>query len=469
MSDEIEKMLEGLSPRGAPTELRGQILGALAAEAGSCTTAADKAQLTPRARWKMLKRFATVAALLLLVLVPAYLLGSNIWIWSTEDRLEKRLAAIRDAGDPVTLPDLGRRAKDVRLKNAAGPLSRAGKDIQAMLKEISPVTETDDYQAGKLSEEDRKKLRAVFDAHAEVFDRVREAADCATYQPPIDYTGAPSAVITAAMADGADFRAVIRLLQIRSRLQLEEGHRHEALQTCLSLFRLVRLYDGSLFLVNGLVTYAGRAVGVESANRVLRSGAITDADRDALEAELARQDSHQGLIKTLKNERALGVSSYDLQKTWLGRPLQDQDEWRYLDLVQEQIDLAAKPYEKFVTAVKDFLATRGRFTPLADTWFPAAQKTREAHERTRGVVRCLRVLNALQRAGVKPEDGTPKLDVLKLPAGATTDPFTGKPLLVKVVDGDWVIYTVGLDLRDDGGDLAGAKDFGVGPAPAPGK
>ncbi len=94
---------------------------------------------------------------------------------------------------------------------------------------------------------------------------------------------------------------------------------------------------------------------------------------------------------------------------------------------------------------------------------PSAHKTREAVERTRGVMRCLRVLNALQQAGVKPADGAPNFAGLKLPASATEDPFTGQPLHVKVVDGQWVIYTVGPDLKDDGGDLAGGKDFGVGP------
>jgi hypothetical protein len=418
----------------------------------------------------MLKRCATIAALCLLVLVPTILLGNTIWIWSTG--VEKKLAAIREAGDPVTLFDLERRVSDGRLKNAAGPLGRAGKGIQAMLKDVSAITDSDDYQAGKLSEEDRKKLKAVFEANADVVDLLQEAGECAVYQPQISYTVqrrgggadvAPSQVITAALNDGTNFREVIRLLQIRSRLQVAEGQQHEALQTCLLLLRLVRLYDGNLFIVNGLVTCAGRTVAVESTNRVLRSGPIKDADRDALESELARHDSHDGYIRTLKNERAFGVSSYDSLKTWMNRALQDNDECRYLDLVQEQIELAPKPYDEFVSSVKNFIATRGRFTPLADLWFPAAQKAREADERTRGVVRCLRVLNGLQRAGVKPANGEPKLDALKLPAGATSDPFTGEPLHVKVVGGDWVIYTVGPDLQDNGGDLAGGKDFGVGP------
>ena len=78
-------------------------------------------------------------------------------------------------------------------------------------------------------------------------------------------------------------------------------------------------------------------------------------------------------------------------------------------------------------------------------------------------MRCLRILNALQQAGIKPENGEPKLAELQLPEQATKDPFTGKALHVKVVDGEWLVYTVGPDLKDDGGDLANYKDLGVGP------
>jgi hypothetical protein len=338
-----------------------------------------------------------------------------------------------------------------------------------MLKELRPITDNDDYQAGKLSEGDQAKLKALFEANADVFDLLEKAADCATYQPPIDYSVAPSTVTMAALGDGSDFREVIHLLQARSRLQLAQGQRRDALQTCLVLFRLARVYDGSLFFVNGLVACAGRTAAVDSANRVLRSGPVADEDRNALEAELARHDNHDAFIKALKNERALGVSSFDSLKTWLNRALMDNDECRYLDLVQEQIDLAPKPYDEFVKAVANEIATRSAFTRLADQWIPAGQKYRAADERVRGLVRCLRVLNALQRAGFKPNEGAPKLDALKLPAGATTDPFTGEALHVKVVDGDWLIYTVGPDLRDDGGDLTGSKDFGVGPVPMVGK
>jgi hypothetical protein len=452
MSDDLERLLGQLRPRGAAGELRPRVLDAVNHE------------LAPLKRTPtMFKNKLVYAAITLFILFGIVLTADGGWMIASGGRLEAKLKAVRDAGDPVTLPDLAHPATKGLLRNAAEPLGDARKDIHAMLPQLYAVMEGDDYKTGKLTDEDRKKLKDLFDANAAVLKLLEKAGDYGMYRPKIDYNAKPDEVTAAVAGDAPDFRAVINLLQVRSRLQLAEGQRREALQTCLLMFRLARLSDGSLFLINHLVTCALRAVAVECTNRVLRSGPVADADHDALEAELARHDGHEGFIKALKNERALGVSSYDAMKNLLNAGFMNDDECFYLDLVQEQIDLAPKPYAEFLKAVKTFQATAGITTPLANQVFPALQKVREAHERTRGLVRCLRVFNALQKAGIKPADGEPKLSDLKLAAAATIDPFTDKPLGVKIVDGQFVIYTVGPDLVDDGGDLANHKDFGVGP------
>jgi hypothetical protein len=422
-----------------------------------------------------MKKLLAFLGLTLLLLVAGAATANSVWIWRTGTRLEEKLEAVRAAGDPVTLPDLGRpdSPRDdnaaTRDDNAGTPLDRARDDLQAMTRELNPLRDGEDYQAGKLTDADHKKLKSLVDAYPKVFQLLEEAGNCSTYDPQLDFTATPDAVTTAALGNGTDFRAAFNALEARSRLQLGEGHRHEALQTGLLIFRLSRLYDGCLFLVNNLVANAGRGVAVSVCNRVLRDGPVTDKDRDALEAELARHDNHQGLIRSLKHERTLGIASYAGMTNWFNRALFNKNEARYLELAQEQIDLAPRPYGDFVKAVQNFKATDDKSAPLASLWVPAAHKTREAVERVRGVVRCLRVLNALQRAGVKPADGEPKLSALKLPAEATMDPFTDEPLHLKVVKGDWLIYTVGPDLTDDGGDLGQGKDFGVGPVPPVGK
>jgi hypothetical protein len=83
--------------------------------------------------------------------------------------------------------------------------------------------------------------------------------------------------------------------------------------------------------------------------------------------------------------------------------------------------------------------------------------------RTSALLRSLRVLNALQQYAAEQGAEATGLVDLKLPAEAMEDPFTGKPLIAKRVEGNWLVYSVGKDGVDDGGEFTTPKDYGVGP------
>jgi hypothetical protein len=78
-------------------------------------------------------------------------------------------------------------------------------------------------------------------------------------------------------------------------------------------------------------------------------------------------------------------------------------------------------------------------------------------------VRSLRVLDAIQAHVPAAGKEVPKLSELGLPVEATTDPFNGEPLHVKRTPQGWLVYSVGKNLRDDGGKLDDDSDVGVGP------
>jgi len=119
-------------------------------------------------------------------------------------------------------------------------------------------------------------------------------------------------------------------------------------------------------------------------------------------------------------------------------------------------------YEKLGTETKSGRAV------LASLVLSAAARTHAAHIRTCAWVRCLRVLNALQQRPATAENAPPKLADLGLPAEATIDPFNGSPLHLRKAGDEWVIYSVGKDLIDDGGQLEDEKDIGIGPIAAKG-
>jgi tetratricopeptide (TPR) repeat protein len=393
--------------------------------------------------------------------IAMLLIANAIWVWTTGSRLEKKLAALRAAGEPLSLADLARKPIPPQ-KNAAVFLRRAMSDLEAMEKEWANVYGSEGYQSGRLSESELKAVESALETYPKVIPLLEQAAACPEYDSQADYTVPPEAFLE----DVQDIRGAARVLRFRALLLLARGEREEAMQTCITLFRLCRRYRQPM-IVGYLVPLACRGIAVEASNLVLQAGLLPKDAREALEAELALQDGLEAYEEALKTERAYGLDYFrtsPLRKCWfVTRPLWNDATCYYLDMIDRHLAAAARPYSEVVATTPAIARNGIGFRGLADLVEPAVVAGRAAMERTRAAIRCLRVLNALQ---ARPEQGgaeTPKLSDLGLPVTATTDPFTGKPLQVKKLPGGWLVYSLGKDLKDDGGDFTEARDVGVGP------
>jgi hypothetical protein len=89
-----------------------------------------------------------------------------------------------------------------------------------------------------------------------------------------------------------------------------------------------------------------------------------------------------------------------------------------------------------------------------------------ANARALATLRSLRILNRLQQRDSS-SDQAPALDELGLPPAALIDPFSGQNLLVRRTDRGWIVYSVGTNLQDDGGQIRCRPelDLGFGPLP----
>jgi hypothetical protein len=130
----------------------------------------------------------------------------------------------------------------------------------------------------------------------------------------------------------------------------------------------------------------------------------------------------------------------------------------YLDLFSSEIDVADQSYSD----LSPITVAESQSHPVVANIAPTIQAAREAKTRVRAALRSLRVLAAIKGL---PEEAqqNPSLSELGLPEDATIDPFNGKPLVMKKVPGGWLVYSVGKNLQDDGGELATFDDVGVGP------
>ena len=412
-------------------------------------------------------------ALATVAMVAIVLVVNGVLNARASGRLESRVAALHKAGQPVSLVDLARpelRPKD----NAATHLRQAQPDISSIQKDVSaaldaaPKADQDRFDEGQLSPALKSALHAAFAAHPQAVSQIEWAAACSGYAPPLDTSTDTATFHEAVMANSDEFRNVMRVLNYRALLQLSDDDSPAALRTCLTMFSLCRLYDSQPLLNSYLVSLACRGLTLGTANLVLRGNPLTDDKRGELDAELARHETSEPFEHALATERSFGLQRYrELEHeipggSLVGLPWLKNDASGYCDLFAEAISLAGLPSAKSQPALAESLAVANA-GPLAGLLVPALQAVFEARCRVRAQLRTLRVLNALARHPEVANAATPDIASLGMPADAIVDPFDGQKLRMKKLPAGWLVYSVGGNLKDDGGDIAEQADVGLGP------
>jgi hypothetical protein len=319
-----------------------------------------------------------------------------------------------------------------------------------------------EYNDDRLDDADRQALRKALEAYPKVVPLLEQAAACPDYQTSVDYTTSATGLMDYQLKDVQHFRAAINVLALKSRLQVAAGDRDGALATAGTMFRLARHLEHEPLVIGHLVLIACRAVACDMAHKALRAGPVSAKARDALDAVLAEADDPRAYLFALRSECAYGMDMIRTlgPNTWFTRAYFNDELSAEIDLINRLVELTDKPYADVAAFDAAWRQDRAMRRPLTNLIAPALIKVREARDRCTALLRTLRVLNALQR---RDRTDVPTLADLGLPAGATVDPYTGKPLTVKKLAGGWLVYAVGPDLTDNGGDVTSRKDIGFAP------
>ncbi len=429
-----------------------------------------------------LKKVLLRTAIVLSVLVAIGLVANACFVWITDTRLERQLAEIRAAGDPISLADLARKPIQPE-KNAATYLRQAEAGVEAILREIYSKgfhsgwgNQWNESEAHILSPEGAKAIRKAWNAHPKAMPLLEQAAACPDYEPGFDYTGPAAKFIF--LPGNAEFRHTSYALQFRAYMFVAERNNDEATRTALMIFRLGRLYERNPGLVAYLIAITVQGTAIDAVNVTLHSGPVSKAVGAALDAELARQDPMSGFVWAMRSGRATHAGWFQdapLRNFWLvNRGLWNQRESDYLE--RTQVALAV------LRESSSYRATRNAFgAPVNLQAIPDGERMELLQKEPflgygvvydgvvghRAKIRCLRVLNALQTHVPTGSTDVPKVTELGLPADTITDPFTGQPLHVKKTPRGWLVYSVGQNLKDDGGTLDDKSDIGVGPPSSP--
>jgi hypothetical protein len=405
--------------------------------------------------------------------------GLGSWTIYTRASLGKQIAAIRAAGDPAVIADL--RPKPISNgDNAAAHLLDAAPRLNAFASAHGQFFKTpvgiaydkahDARQT--ISPEQIDAIRAIVEDYPDLDAAFVRAAACPRYASPLDFS-LPHPQFSAGMIPAPiDIRAVGRFIDWQMQVAIAEGRADVAVEKGIELLRLAAHYDAEPGLVSSQIAMAVRGVAAARIYDALSSGPISPALHQELDQELARFDAGAALTHALKTERAITISATQDQLggakaiivNTVGLPMKTT----YLKAIDyyEPV-LAAAPqhwYDIFRQGKPSAFQKPTGFGALADLLASSFEAQFQAVHRTSAVLRSLRVYNALLQFAETNGREASGLAELKLSVEATTDPFTGQPLMAKQSEGGWIVYSVGKDGVDDGGEIETTKDFGVGPA-----
>jgi len=431
-----------------------------------------------------MKRFLKAfrfAAILFGGLIAVGLIYYAISNWRASVRLENTIARLRAAGDPVALADLARPPIPPE-ENAFTFLKRAEADIKAIDNEVS-AAETAEFEAQRELEDEfglatpesanddaftspavLAAMRAALAAYPKTVPLLLQASRCPDFDSQLDVHVAPGSYTAEIIEVVSLVRGAVRVLNYQAQVELSDGRAEDALQSALAIMRLSRLYDHEPTMVVSLVSIACLNVGVRAANDALRFGPISEANQKEIDDELAQQLPIEAAQHTLTTERAYMLEHYrDFFGQGIGwLPYLKNDACNSVELIDALIEILPLGIASSTTDPKihEIMARSGVMTGLLES---GLQAYLGAVRRQLATLRSLRILAALSRNKFSPDAPVPKLDELGLPTSEIVDPFNDEPMRLKKLPEGWLIYSVGADLKDDGGDVAEVKDVGLAP------
>ncbi len=435
-------------------------------------------EVRPSRRWRWLK----LCGLGSLAILGVALIWFAVANWRASARLNAKLAELKAEGVPLSLVELQRTPPPPE-QNAVTYLLRAREETSSIARAIEEAckaagdtdedsTQYDALWAGRPGASVLDAIRDTLAKHTEAVPLLVQASNCPDYDWQYDYDAGTqfndreTSFFDEVFEQLGYKRDIFRVLYYQSLLLASEGECEQSLRTCEAMLRLAKLYGRDPLLVNYLVANAVYMVTVSAINQGLRTGPVSSETHQQLEAELAADDLDEQFRRAMMTERAYALQSFqDMSELWSYAvtmfPPFKRDNAYMASVFDKFANSTQRPFDfKLSGELKAIQESGGVFTGLV---LPALLASRGSLARVQALQRCARVLNHLI---AQDPDGNKSVSIEKLglPADATTDPFNGKPLRTKHTNAGWLVYSVGQNLKDDGGQLDDERtDVGLGP------
>lgn len=275
----------------------------------------------------------------------------------------------------------------------------------------------------------------------------------------------------------ADTRELARLLSAEADVRAARGDYTGAFDSGLDTMQLGMDVERGGGLIHGLVAIADEAIARNGlvdrvdllpapvcdrlAGRLqgLLLQRVTTAevfrnDRDATLVATAHLDPREA-VQTLNNGAGTSSQGARMAGSMVWHFMRDRtlkDLERYYDALDRE---AAKPAAQRRPVPQPT-------SPLAAMLVGVYDQAIEKFDETDAEDRLLLIALRVRSYRLKHDRLPGSLDALGIPASLLTDPYSGKALVYRPAGGDYLLYSIGPDLKDDGGVPA---DLSAGPVP----
>jgi hypothetical protein len=337
---------------------------------------------------------------------------------------------------------------------------------------VNEIYDLKSYQEWQYDPEDMKKIESALDAYPNVYPLLRQAAECPDLDFKLDYNLPPTKLLAAILDqnNSSSLRTPARYLLARAKLLIFQKNGNEALQSAIIMLQLSRKAEHEPLIINYLVAKVVEDMALDCANEILQSGPVTDNMKSALETELSLHDAIRPYQQVLKSERAYGLDCFrhEIPHLWIMYRI-----WQLsvLDVFDEYLNCSLQQYSVCAGINKQHATSKSSLKVFAALLRPAIHQALLSAYRSQALARALRIINALQRKAPHDGDKIPTMAELGLPGEVGIDPYNGKVMIIKKLPEGWLVYSVGENLKDDGGKVEEESDnrpldVGFGPKTA---
>ncbi len=284
------------------------------------------------------------------------------------------------------------------------------------------------------------------------------------YRQEVDYSQGAGIL----MPENGENHGVSKLLSVLARQQAADGRTEAAWSTAMLGIRFADSLRTEPILISQLVRVAQVSIAVDALRAVVEFAPPSGADVAKLEALLASFESREPFVRTFDTERlAFGEwgfrnHGFELVAATGQKPsvtplnlfyfcaLSQWDHAAYLRILRNITRNAAEPYAPGDAGIGDQMINAvPRYCIVTWALVPSLSATKATFTAMIAKARVTRA--GLAAIRFKQEHGAYPSDLQALKLANADDPFTGKPLIYRPTDRGFTIYSVGMNVVDDGG------------------